>query len=319
MTTLWDTSAGDVVTTLGHERRTAGAVATGLVLTLVVVVDERAVRTAIEAATVGTAAHPCRLLVVIRRQPDSAESRLDAEVTVGGYLGASESVVLRVYGRLAHHAESVVLPLLAPDTPVVTWWYGTPPHRVGHDPLGALASRRITDAAAADDPVEALRTRARDYGPGDTDLAWSRLTPWRALLASALDTADLGSNRPQQVTVSAEEDNPSAHLLAAWLRVRLGVPAEVLTSPGPGLTEVSIELADGPLRIGRPDGRNATIERPGAPERVVPLVRRDLGDLLGEELRRLDADEPYAEALAAFAEAHVQAHQAQPVDGNAGA
>ena len=33
----------------------------------------------------------------------------------------------------------------------------------------------------------------------------------------------------------------------------------------------------------------------------MPLVRRSVGDLLGEELRRLDADEPYADTLAAFA------------------
>ena len=31
----------------------------------------------------------------------------------------------------------------------------------------------------------------------------------------------------------------------------------------------------------------------------MPLPRRDVGDLLAEELRRLDADEPYAEALEA--------------------
>jgi hypothetical protein len=31
----------------------------------------------------------------------------------------------------------------------------------------------------------------------------------------------------------------------------------------------------------------------------LPLPRRDLGELLAEELRRLDPDEPYAEALEA--------------------
>jgi glucose-6-phosphate dehydrogenase assembly protein OpcA len=298
VTTLWDTTAGEVVSTLGQERRTAGAVTTGIVLTLVTIVDDRSARAAMEAAAVGAAAHPCRLLVVIRRQPDLHEARLDAEVTVGGQLGAGESVVLRVYGKLAHHAESVVLPLLAPDTPVVTWWYGRPPDRIGDDPLGLLAGRRITDAAGADDPVASLRQRFRDYSPGDTDLAWSRLTPWRTLLASAFDTV---SSHPASARVSAEEGNPSAHLLAAWLRSRLGVPAEVETSGGPGITAVSVELPEGALSIDRPDGRNATIHRPGAPERVVPLVRRDVGDLLGEELRRLDADEPYADALATLA------------------
>ncbi|MFL6137867.1 MAG: glucose-6-phosphate dehydrogenase assembly protein OpcA [Frankiaceae bacterium] len=298
MTTLWDTTAGEVVHTLAQERRTAGAVTTGIVLTLVAVGDERSARAAMEAAAVGAAAHPCRLLVVIRRQPELPEPRLDAEVTVGGQLGAGESVVLRVHGPLAHHAESVVLPLLAPDTPVVTWWYGRPPDRLGDDPLGGLADRRITDAAGAPDPVEWLRRRAQDYCPGDTDLAWGRLTPWRSLLASAFDTV---ASQPLSATVAAEDHNPSAHLLAAWLRNRLRIPATIEPSRGPGITACRIELPEGRLQIDRPDGRNATIVRPGSTERFVPLVRRDVGDLLGEELRRLDADEPFAEALTAFA------------------
>ena len=55
--------------------------------------------------------------------------RLDAEVLIGGRLGPGEAVVMRMYGRLALHAESVVLPLLAADAPVVTWWHGRPPER----------------------------------------------------------------------------------------------------------------------------------------------------------------------------------------------
>jgi glucose-6-phosphate dehydrogenase assembly protein OpcA len=43
----------------------------------------------------------------------------------------------------------------------------------------------------------------------------------------------------------------------------------------------------------------ATLHRTGLPDQLLPLVRRQLGDQLAEELRRLDADQPYAEALAA--------------------
>jgi glucose-6-phosphate dehydrogenase assembly protein OpcA len=35
------------------------------------------------------------------------------------------------------------------------------------------------------------------------------------------------------------------------------------------------------------------------PDRTLPLPRRELGDLLAEELQRLDSDETYAEALSA--------------------
>src|SRR5947209_294559 len=109
-TTLWDTSGGDVVRALLTERRAAGALASGLALSLVVVVDEKHVQEAETAATVAAAAHPCRLLIVVRRSLQS-DNRLDAEVQVGGRLGPTEAVVMRMYGRLTLHAESVVLPV----------------------------------------------------------------------------------------------------------------------------------------------------------------------------------------------------------------
>lgn len=302
MTTLWDTSGGEVVKALSAERRAAGAVAFGLVLTLVVVVDERHAKEAMEAASEGAAAHPCRLLVVVRRAPDAAEPRLDAEVSVGGRLGTGEAVVLRMHGPLAAHAESVVLPLLAPDTPVVSWWYGAPPDRVGEDYLGALADRRITDSAAAGDPLAALHQRAADYSPGDTDLAWTRLTHWRSLLAATFDSVP-GTATGGKVT--AEAGNPSAALLAGWLSARLGVAVAIEDSAGPGLTGAALsfdgEDGGGTVRLDRPDGRTARLARSGQPDRVLPLPRRQLGDLIGEELRRLDPDEPYADALAAAA------------------
>src|SRR5437763_571159 len=205
-TTLWDTSGSDVLRALLAERRAAGALASGLARSLVVVADEKHVQEAETAATVAAAAHPCRLLIVVRRTLQS-DNRLDAEVQVGGRLGPTEAVVMRMYGRLGLHAESVVLPLLAPDAPVVTWWQGAPPDEIATDALGVLANRRITDCAQAPDPLAALRRRAEDFAVGDTDLAWSRTTPWRALLASALDAVDA---KPVRARISAAAGNPSA-------------------------------------------------------------------------------------------------------------
>jgi glucose-6-phosphate dehydrogenase assembly protein OpcA len=299
-TTLWDTTGTDVVHALIAERRASGAIASGQALSLIVVVDEKDVRGAEEAATIAASAHPCRLLVVVRRKLE-ADDRLDAEISVGGRLGPTEAIVLRMHGRLTLHAESVVLPLLAPDAPVVTWWVGSPPGQIAHDPLGVLAQRRITDCAAADDALACLQTRAADYAPGDTDLSWTRTTQWRSLLASAFDAAPTGERtQAAAVRIEAEGDNPSAALLAGWLRKRLGADVELVQSRGPGITEVTASLgAAGELSICRPDGRMATLVRTGQPERMLPLARRELGDLLAEELRRLEVDVVYAEALAA--------------------
>src|SRR3954463_9892009 len=141
---LWDTTGSDIVHALLAERRAAGALASGLALTLIAIVDEKRVREAEEAATLAAAAHPCRLLVVVRRSLDS-DNRLDAEVQVGGRLGPTEAVLMRRSGRLTLHAESVVLPLLAPDAPVVTWLHSAPPDAITTDALGVLANRRVTD------------------------------------------------------------------------------------------------------------------------------------------------------------------------------
>ena len=297
---LWDTTGTEIVHALLSERRAAGALASGLALSLVVVVDEKHVSEAEQAATAAAAAHPCRLLIVVRRTLE-ADNRLDAEVQVGGRLGPTEAVVMRMYGRLTLHAESVVLPLLAPDAPVVTWWHGDPPDEIANDALGVLGNRRVTDCAQSSDPIAALRRRAEDFAPGDTDLAWTRATPWRSLLASALDSVDA---KPASARVGCQAGNPSGALLAGWLRSRLGIEASVVDTSGPGITDVEVtaERFDGrdyAVTISRPDGRLATLTRTGEPDRMLPLSRRDVGDLLAEELRRMDPDFVYAEALSA--------------------
>jgi glucose-6-phosphate dehydrogenase assembly protein OpcA len=191
------------------------------------------------------------------------------------------------------------MPLLAPDVPVVTWWHGEPPDRIAYDFLGIVADRRITDAAQAADPVAALRQRAIDYAPGDTDLAWTRITPWRTLVASAFDTIEA---QVTGATVVAPERDPTAALMRGWLASRLHIaPVAEPTSQFPRMRGVRLECANGDrLTLTREDG-TATFSRTGQQDRKLPLVRRPLGDELAEELRRLDADQVYSEALGAVA------------------
>jgi len=305
MTTLWDTTGSAVVKELAAQRRTGGAVMSGVALTLVVVADESRVTEAEQAATAAAELHPCRLLIVVRRQIEAPVPRLDAEVQLGGRLGPGEAVVMRMYGRLGLHAESVVLPLLAADAPVVTWWHAPPPERVSTDALGVIADRRISDSSMSDDPVRSLTLRARDYAPGDTDLTWTRSTPWRATLASTLDS--VAGRRGEDVRVlggevTGDPANATARLVAGWLTSRCGVPIEVVAGPrvpGPsGIDAVTLRLdQDEEVRLQDDRKGGAVIHQPFRPEAVVALPDRTLGELIGEELRRLDQDEPFSEAL----------------------
>jgi glucose-6-phosphate dehydrogenase assembly protein OpcA len=293
---LTDTTTSSIHEALTEARRRLGGPASGMVLTLIIVTDESAQYDAVRAASQAGREHPSRVLAVITRKP-KAESRLDAEVRVGD-TGPGETILLRMYGPLGQHADSVVAPLLAPDVPVVVWWPDEAPPAPGTDPLGAVAQRRVTDAAASDEPQEMLQTLAKVYQPGDTDLSWTRSTPWRTLLAATLDQP-----YPQLLggEVLAEPGNPTADLIAAWLGVRLGIPVHRGESAGPGITEVSFDTPEGKIMLARPDGRTATLTWPGRPERRVALHRRDAPDLIAEELRRLEPDEVYAETLRALA------------------
>jgi glucose-6-phosphate dehydrogenase assembly protein OpcA len=292
---LWDTKGNAVVKALSAERRSAGGVTSGLALTLVTVVDEESVHTAEAAATIAAQMHPCRLLIVVRCDVTQPQSRLDAEIVVGGRLGPCEAVVMRMYGRLALHAESVVEPLLAPDVPVVTWWHQKPPKRIAHDPLGVVADRRITDCTLAGDPMSALHARANDYAPGDTDLCWTRITPWRTLVASAFDATEAAIT---SAAITAPATDPSAALMAGWLQDRLGRSPSRQNGVD-RLSGVHLGLSDGGTMQLIADDSTVILRRTGLPDRTMPLAPRPLGEELAEELRRLDPDQPYAAALSA--------------------
>jgi glucose-6-phosphate dehydrogenase assembly protein OpcA len=277
-------------------RETGGAVALGRVLTLVIVTgDGTETEKAIQAANDASREHPARVIVVARGAKQAA-ARLDAQIRIGGDAGASEVVVLRLYGALADEGAGSVVPLLLPDAPVVVWWPSDAPDSPAKDPIGALAHRRITDSAAETDPIQSLQTRLRYYVNGDTDLAWTRLTSWRALLAAALDLPPY--EQVTSATVTGAGDSPSTDLLAGWLAAYLDIPVRRLEHPrGPGIVSAVLERPSGNIEIVRPDGKVGALTQPGQPDRRVALQRREVRDCLTEELRRLDPDEVYEATL----------------------
>lgn len=293
---LHDTTSAAVGDRLVRLRHEGGAVALGRVLTLVIVAGPNDVEDAITAANEASREHPCRVVVVDRGSADRG-AELDAQIRIGGDAGAGEVILLRPSWVVGGEIDTLVIPLLLPDAPVVAWWSGEPPEDPGADPVGAMAGRRITDALGSGDPIGALDRLRATYTPGDTDLSWSRVTMWRALLASALDeppyTAVTG------VTVFGDVRRPAAVLLAAWLAEGLRCPATVVDDgSGRSLTGARLERASGPISIARPPGSAvAGLEQPGLPPQRIVLPPRSRSELLAEELRRLDPDEIYGRVL----------------------
>lgn len=290
MIELIDTTSSKIAAEFVRSRTRAGSPAMGMVMTLIIVVPEEGATESMRAVQRASREHPSRVLGVILGD-GRGKPQVNAQVSSGGGWGG-ETAVMRLTGEVVKHADSVVRPLLLPDSPVAIWWPMDPPPDPAEDPLGALAQRRITDAAAVTrGKTTAMKTQCRSYSPGNTDLSWTRLTPWRALLAASLDQHPL---KVTSASVTAERRSPSADLLAAWLNLRLKVPVSQHGSEGPGITEVVMGTAEGEIRIGRTDGRLATFTSPGRPDRPVALKRRDVPELLTEELRRLDEDDVYA-------------------------
>jgi len=231
---------------------------------------------------------------------EDAASRLDAEVRVGGHAGASEMVIMRITGEMVNHLAAVVTPLLLPDTPVVAWWPTTAPADPSAHPVGRLAQRRITNA---DHPAgSAVLARLRStYSPGDSDMVWSKITAWRGIVASSLDRHP--HEDVEAAVLTGPADEPQIDIAAGWLADRLGVPVtRVITAPLDDdrvfpVRHLRFDRASGPLTVDVLDHRTVRVALPGRPESLVSMVIRSDADCLSEELRHLDPDLAYANAL----------------------
>lgn len=295
---LPDTSTNAINKRLDELREQVGAATTGRVLSLIIAVDNDVLlEESIAAANMARQEHPSRVIVVMTDDTDARDARLDAQLRMFGDAGAGEVVVLRLSGPLAGHADAVVMPFLLPDIPVVAWWPEIAPPAPAEDPLGALAVRRITDATNCPDPLTAIKSRRGGYTAGDTDLSWSRITYWRALLASALDQPPYEPVR--SALVSGLPTEPALDVLAGWLASRIDGPVRRAV----GELKIEVVRDSETVALSRPqNGVIATLSRTAKPDALVPLPRRVTAECLAEDLRRLDADAIYGAALAGLEE-----------------
>ncbi|WP_433677395.1 glucose-6-phosphate dehydrogenase assembly protein OpcA [Microbacterium gorillae] len=294
---LPETTVSAVAKTLVKVREEGGAVALGRVLTLIIATRAEVMEEAIEAANDASREHPMRVIVVTTAP--EAESRLDAQIRVGGDAGASEVIVLAASGAAASNEESLVTGLLLPDAPVVVWWPDNPPAAPAESPLGRIAQRRITDASTLPQDVDRVSLLGPSYAPGDTDLAWTRLTHWREQLAAVLDQPPYEAITA--VEVQGADDSPSTGLLAAWLKLKLECDVVWHYQPrdswGEGIKSVRLTRASGDIVLERPEPGVAVLTQPGQPDHELLLPRRTVRECLAEELRRLDADVLYGRVI----------------------
>ena len=282
-------------------REQGGTVTLSRVLTLVIVTEDGAVpRTRSRRPTRASFEHPCRVIVVARgaKRGVAAAGRADPGRRRRRRQRGDRAAAVR---PLADHGASVVMPLLLADSPVVVWWPGEAPEVPAEDPIGALAHRRITDAASAKRPTRELAKRRGHLPPGRHR---PRLDPDHPVARAArLGAGPAAAREGHRGDGVAGARGLAVHRPAG----RLARPAAALPGhagarrrPRPACGVHSVTLAT-PSRADHPGPaartRPPTLTVANQPERTIALPRRTLRDCLAEELRRLDADEVYAEVL----------------------
>lgn len=283
--------------------RESYSLATGRVLTLLVAVNDEG-HHGIDAtlATLRDASfeHPARVLVLIAGDPEAATG-MDAEVLVAADAGASEVVVMRLRGELTAHQDAVVTPLLLPDTPVVACWPDQAPAHPAQEQLGRISPRRITNARR-DAKAPALSQLAEGYAPGDSDMMWSRITPWRGTVASALDRYP---GRPvHSVEIAGAAGDPSVDLAAGWLASSLGVEVTRRAAEaayGFPIAHLALHCEGGDVEVAVRSEHTVRISVPGQADSFVAMGERSDAECLAEELRHLGPDATYERALRGLA------------------
>lgn len=292
------TTVSKISKSLVQIREQGGAVALGRVLTLVIQTDEISSEKAIEAANAASKEHPSRIIVLIDN-PSEDSPKLDAEIRVGGDAGASEVIILRPVGAAASYPQSLVTGLLLPDAPVVAWWPNGAPEKVSESPIGKIATRRITDALSQADPRAFLDKLSKNYAPGDSDFAWTRLTLWRAQFAALLDQPP--HEEVVSVDVVGDLKNPSVILLGAWFRQQLGCPVNMEhraeTAGVKAVYLVRLVRSDSSIEILRDQSNIAVLSQSNQPSKELSLPVRSLRDCLAEDLRRLDPDVAFEKVI----------------------
>jgi hypothetical protein len=227
--------------------------------------------------------HPSRTVLLIP-EPDFGMNRIDATVALECYdvpasdrSVCSEVIELRLKGMRAKAPASIVLPLLISDLPVFLRWRGLPPWGAQElDQLLGVIDRLIVDSTEWDDlPVAYGHLVPLFERVAVSDIAWSRTSRWRQLLASLWpDIADVN-----RIRVKGTE--AQALLLCGWLRSRLG-------RDDVEMEHVEAERLEG-IDL---DGEPAPFP-PGDPPRP--------SDVLSEELDRFTRDAVYEASVAAVA------------------
>lgn len=251
--------------------------------------------------------HPSRI-VLIRPDPDQVAS-LGARATLYAldtehHRVNFEELILEVGGQAANHLDSLVEAFTLSDLPVAVWYVNAIP--VATDPLLSVASAILIDSRDAPDPgqLRSLLQLARRRTL--VDLSWSRLRPWRELMAALFEPA---ANRRWLEGVEGAEiwgKVGPRRLLGGWLTAQTGVaPRRITLADARHLSlrlRCRLDGADATFTVERVDGQRLVAAEAGipgsAPLRLTAALPEDpRATSLAEALTHLRPDPVWERAL----------------------
>jgi glucose-6-phosphate dehydrogenase assembly protein OpcA len=257
---------------------------------------------------------PSRALIAVG---DAAASEVVAQTEVfadppsdrEGALVCSE--VVRLTGPPDSDAlATMVASLLVPDLPVFVLWLAAPDFdRPPFAALRTLATRIVTDSIRHPTTLDALPGMIASGQQVVTDLAWTKITGWREILAGLFDLPDHAKllSKLDHVEVRYVRGSDSqARLFSGWLSSTTGTTPRVTLDPVEHADMRAGSLVEVVLRAG---GERFAVERlaQGVAETVSPRLPHmrlalrvpPFEELVAEELEYLTVDEAFVTALEA--------------------
>lgn len=190
-----------------------------------------------------TAQNPCRAVVMVM-DPHGSPPGLIASISAHCHMPVegekqfcSEQITLQARGATGPELVSVVLPLTVSGLPIYLWWraasFALPAY---FDQVLRVTQHLIVDSsrfAVARANLNALSAWVEKHAGRIrvSDLNWTRMTPWREVVAQAFDSPDrlpyLHRIREVHIEYELESSRLAAQraqslLMTGWLATRLG-------------------------------------------------------------------------------------------------
>jgi glucose-6-phosphate dehydrogenase assembly protein OpcA len=196
---------------------------------------------------------------------------------------------------------NAVAALRLPSLPALVWWRGGDPDEP--EDLAELADRVVLDAENPEAVWHRLDALVEKVAV--TDLRWTALTRWRALMAHFFDMPGVGEAAAKFSRLRIDGSDPySARLFAAWLAASLKwhhVSTRFEQQPGNPINAVTFGNGNEELVLRRVPGSGCVEGLARLHGRVASRIaapgERSLTALIAEELRVRSHDTAFEEAV----------------------